>query len=421
MFMTIVEDILDSGQLTCDIPGTIQDHAARALRKKQGSAVEATDTAIATATTSTTDTTAMKGSPPRALDMRLRARQLLRFMSRSPPLGRDMDHDVGLRAKIGAVRSAIEEIPEGHERLAELASMYKSNSTASDSADENDAENEPFFDRMTPGQLVAYIKRNLVRWLDALVPLSEVNMSQEREEGPVRTSSPSPPPLRTNAAAAAVHEELGSVVLAGGSDIASSTLDCPTLAASSPSGAAAPDPSLPTSAAAAAATAGGSYGHDKTQEEPGGGEEMYDFSSLDDGSEAFRFCLIEWNWARRYRVLSYTDFQSTPGDDGNGPASRYARWIRTERPAEDFNPVPQWVRDEEHERARRLGLPETEYRTKRFDNGVKGLPGGGYGAWRKDSRGRWVRILAGGKCVAPKSGVFGLTGDWSSDRDDKEA
>ncbi|KAK7731566.1 hypothetical protein SLS53_008730 [Cytospora paraplurivora] len=316
---------------------------------------------------------------------------------------------------------AAREIPEGHERLAKLASMYKSNSTASAPADQNDAENEPFFDKMTPGQLVAYIRRNLVRWLDALVPLSEVNKSQEREEGPVRASGPSPP-LRTDAAAAAVQEESGNVALAGGSDIASSTLDSATLAASSRK-ATAPNPSLPISAAAAAAaaTAEGSHGHDKTQEEQGGGDDMYDFPTLNDGSEAFRFCLIEWDWARRYKVLSYTDFQPAPGDGGNGLATRYARWIRTERPAGDFNPVPQWVRDEEHERARRLDLPETGYRIKRFDNGIQGLPGGGYGAWRKDSRGRWVRILAGGKCVAPKYGVFGLTGDWSSGRGDEEA
>lgn len=348
--------------------------------------------------------------------------------------------------RIQAVRNAIDEIPKGLERLESLVAM----STAGVVGDE--AELEPFFDKKTPNQLRAYIRMNLARWLDSLVPLDD----KPRTGGQADTTSPN---SATTTAEAAGHEALTDGVIAGNLSVAAPPVSDdlyspgqaaipipPAVAVASPiigdsgkeaskptsdeNGAAgmnapprgaSPKPSsvsscrirLPTGLTTIAA----GYETQEAEEEEG----IYDFPSLDDGSEAFRFCLIEWRWARCYKVLSYNNFQSVPGgSDSKSNSShsklvmRYAQWIQTERPADDYNPVPQWIRNEERERAQRLNLPETKYRTRWLDTGVEGLPGGGYGAWRKDSRGRWVRVLARGKCMAPKHGVFGLTGDWNT-------
>jgi hypothetical protein len=98
-------------------PGIVQDHAARVLKekkKKQGPAI-------------TTATTVSGGSfaTQEGLDMRLRARQLLYFMSQSlsrrmgdEPYADDDDGGsaAGFRAKVKAVRGAIDEIPQGYMR-----------------------------------------------------------------------------------------------------------------------------------------------------------------------------------------------------------------------------------------------------------------------------------------------------------------
>lgn len=131
-------------------------------------------------------------------------------------------------------------------------------------------------------------------------------------------------------------------------------------------------------------------------------------SLQDDTTEAFRFVRIEHSWARRYKVLSWSDFKPAAN---RLQAVRYVNWLESIRfntpDHTDFNPVPSWVRDSETARARRLGIDSTPYETRWIRGGVEGLPGGGYGAWRKDSRGRWVRVLAGGRCVAPpNAGVF---------------
>ncbi|ROV88707.1 hypothetical protein VSDG_09492 [Cytospora chrysosperma] len=440
--------------------GTVQDHAARLL-KKTGSVEAAIASANATVKASAPAGKA-SGSSNKGLDSRLRARQLLRFLSQSPRPGDDKDD------KLEAVRNAIDEIPRGLERLESLVAMSKS--TAGAAGDE--AEWEPFFEQMTPNKLTAYIRRNLARWLDSLVPLDDDMSRAQGQAGTTASTSSVTTTKATTAAAAVGHEALPDGVVTGGSaSIAAPPVADPPLPqsaatpippavavavavvgaavnpvvgdsnkddiqASKPSsdgndgagikGApreASPTPSsastsreirLPTSSTTVAA------GCHQIQEGEQVQKGTYDFPSLDDGSEAFRFCLIEWEWARRYRVLSYTNFQPVlPSNRGDSIESnsqviaQYAQWIQKERPVDDHNPVPYWVRNEERERAQRLNLPETKYSTRWLASGIEGLPGGGYGAWRKDSRGRWVRVLASGKCVAPKHGVFDLTGDWN--------
>ncbi|KAK7729780.1 hypothetical protein SLS53_009196 [Cytospora paraplurivora] len=136
---------------------------------------------------------------------------------------------------------------------------------------------------------------------------------------------------------------------------------------------------------------------------------------LDDGSEQFRYALIEWKWARRWMKLQSNGFLLPERTTGGGEEDlagleeeqeRYVAWLKSkgEQDKEDQNPVPQWVREEERERARRMGLPEPEYETQ-VRGGMDNVANG-FGPWEK-KHGRWGRVLVDGAWRPGRGGVFG--------------
>ncbi|KUI70172.1 hypothetical protein VM1G_06097 [Cytospora mali] len=112
---------------------------------------------------------------------------------------------------------------------------------------------------------------------------------------------------------------------------------------------------------------------------------------LSDGTEQYRFAVSELEWTRRWVNLhNQGNLQrtSTNSNTDNGDHNDYLEWWLNDRKEDDLNPIPDWIRKEETERARALGIREPVY-PKKFKDGMHGVPGG-FGVWvKKDSS--WVR------------------------------